>query len=240
MGLSLAIWIQNDFKNFQPQSQGLSIFRWPVVAMNPEAFARVLHETEFARAQRFRFVADLNRYIVARGGLRYLLARYLNCHPHHVIFDYKDHGKPVLPQHDVQFNISHAGDWVLAVIAHGHAVGIDVEAWREVACLSLAKRFFSESEYQALLTLSDSALPAAFFHIWVQKEAFVKALGDGLQYGLEKFSVIAPPGAGLSDPSLASQWQVKTLDMPMGYSAAYAVPAVQTAPVYQYQMAMDG
>ena len=71
---------------------------------------------------------------------------------------------------------------------------MDVELVRDQPdCLELAKRYFSQREYQDLLTLSEEARQRAFFACWTRKEAFVKACGAGLSYPLSEFSVSVLP-----------------------------------------------
>ncbi|MGD9782522.1 MAG: 4'-phosphopantetheinyl transferase superfamily protein [Kiritimatiellia bacterium] len=74
------------------------------------------------------------------------------------------------------FNLSHAGEYAVAVLARGAAVGVDLEATnRRVEAVRLAERVFSESE-QAHVRAGGRG---AFFALWSQKEALMKALGCG-------------------------------------------------------------
>src|SRR6266700_198957 len=57
---------------------------------------QLLADDERARAARFRFERDRRRFIVARGILRSLLARYTNCPGAHIVFSYSTKGKPAL------------------------------------------------------------------------------------------------------------------------------------------------
>lgn len=78
------------------------------------------------------------------------------------------------------FNLSHAGDYVVAALMQGAAIGVDLESMSRPADIELlAKRVFSESE-QALV--SDGGREA-FFILWSQKEALLKALGCGWANG---------------------------------------------------------
>jgi 4'-phosphopantetheinyl transferase len=53
----------------------------------------------------------------------------------------------------------------------------------------LAKRFFCEAEYLKLVQAPPEEKRNAFFNCWTRKEAFIKAVGEGLSYPLNDFEV---------------------------------------------------
>ena len=55
-------------------------------------------------------------------------------------------------------------------------------------------RFFSPRERSDLLSLSPADQREAFLNCWTRKEAYVKALGDGIGRGLDRFDVTLIPG----------------------------------------------
>lgn len=80
----------------------------------------------------------------------------------------------------------------MAVIAvtNGTEIGIDIENLnREVEYDDLAKRFFCEAEYLKLVQAPTEEKRNAFFNCWTRKEAFIKAVGEGLSYPLNNFEV---------------------------------------------------
>ena len=166
----------------------------------PEAadeLAACLSEDERRRAHRFHFERDRRRYMVARGRLRHLLASRLNVSPRDVELAYGSGGKPRLarPAELLTFNVSHAGDVAAVAFSHGLEVGIDIEAVRELPDADqVAARFFSRRENEVYLALDPSDKPAGFFNCWTRKEAFIKAIGDGLSYPLDRFDVTLAPG----------------------------------------------
>lgn len=92
------------------------------------------------------------------------------------------HGKPRLARAAAEwgFNLSHAGGYVVAALAQGAAIGVDLESLARKADVdALGARVFSESE-QALARASGRE---AFFALWSQKEALLKALGCGWANG---------------------------------------------------------
>ena len=107
----------------------------------------------------------------------------------------------------MNFNISHAGDYIVIALSNSPDVllGVDIEQHQPRDFLAIAKRFFTQNEYHYLSQLSEPQLTQDLFHIWTQKEAFVKAIGQGINYSLEAFEVSCTGDVGL----------VKLDDVPM-------------------------
>ncbi len=53
----------------------------------------------------------------------------------------------------------------------------------------IACRYFSPVESAAYLSVADSEKPDTFFNCWTRKEAFIKAVGEGLSFPLDEFEV---------------------------------------------------
>jgi 4'-phosphopantetheinyl transferase len=159
----------------------------------------LLSADERSRAGRFAFERDRRRYIVARARLRQLLGERLGVAPGSLQFVYNPHGKPALArrpgQRDLRFNVSHSGELAAYAFAEGRDVGVDVEAVRELPDADdIAMRFFSRRERAAYMRLPARERPQGFFNCWTRKEAFIKALGEGLSHPLERFDVSLAPG----------------------------------------------
>ncbi|MEA5418712.1 4'-phosphopantetheinyl transferase superfamily protein [Spirulina sp. CCNP1310] len=181
-----------------------------------------LTPAEWERGQRYRQEGDRHRFYLARSSLRQLLHHYTG-HPLGVILT-TPQGKPFLPDHPLQFNISHTGDWVAIAFAHHWPLGIDIETLRPMEdVLALARRFFRPSEAAALAQQPDPT--AAFFTIWTRKEAFLKATGEGLQ-GLQtvELNLDRPPQIlAIDDPGQAQiPWWITDLALP-GMAGALVV-----------------
>jgi 4'-phosphopantetheinyl transferase len=195
---------------------------------------RVLSLDEQAKAARFHFAIDRTRYVVGRGVLRQLLARCLELAPDELCFDYNAFGKPSLRGSfsggQMQFNLSHSGDFVLIAVARGRAVGIDVERIRtDMALNRIAAQFFSPHERTALATLEARQQYEGFFACWTRKEAYIKARGDGLSLPLDQFDVSLLPGEAARlletrpDSAEARCWILRDLEVGFDYKAALAV-----------------
>lgn len=205
----------------------------------------VLDEAEKARAERFHFARDRVRFVAARGTLRVILGRYLDRDPARIALVYGVQGKPVLDPSAgdarASFNVSHSADLALVAVCLGRQIGVDLERIRpDIAAEDIARRFFSPRENAALSALPPEHRVAAFFNCWTRKEAFVKALGEGLALPLDHFDVSLSPGEPAAllrtapDPSEAQRWYLAALDAGPDYAAALAVeappPRVQCRP----------
>nr|WP_237391871.1 4'-phosphopantetheinyl transferase superfamily protein [Paenibacillus dendrobii] len=91
----------------------------------------------------------------------------------------------------MHFNISHSGEWVVCAL-DSLPVGVDVEEIKE-APFEISKRFFSREERTFLFNEAEEVRNESFYYIWTLKESYIKAIGQGLSYGLESFTVL--PGS---------------------------------------------
>jgi medium-chain acyl-[acyl-carrier-protein] hydrolase len=192
--------------------------------------APLLDPSERERADKFRFPADRDQYIVGRALLRCLLAAHVRQAPQELRFAYAAAGKPLLRDHGLQFNLAHSGGLALLALAGRRAVGVDVEHLnRPIEITCIADRYFNPEE-QAVLKAEPAAerLPA-FFRAWTRKEAYMKATGQGLSMPLERFAVLPAPGASalrlqtLDPPQEAARWSLRDLDVQPAYVGAVAV-----------------
>jgi 4'-phosphopantetheinyl transferase len=190
-------------------------------------YENVLAEDERARAARFHFEKDRADFVAARGILRELLGRSLDEDPAVLKFDYGDRGKPFLRQQNnypIRFNISHSHGVAVFAFCLRHEIGADVEQIHAIDSEEIAQRFFSTSEIEELRSVPEEKRNEAFFCCWTRKEAYVKALGDGLQVPLNSFSVSLTPG---QPPTLKSadsgRWNLFSFEPTGGYVAAVLV-----------------
>jgi 4'-phosphopantetheinyl transferase len=200
------------------------------------ALRTLLDGTERSRASRFVFERDRRHFVVCRGAVRALLAGYLGRAPEDIEFLYGARGKPMVHSINgrdaVQFNVAHSAGLALCAVASGAEVGVDVE-WlgRTVEFAALASRFFSADESHELLALPRAVQPLAFFNGWTRKEAYIKAIGDGLSCPLDAFSVTLRPGDPVrmrsigGDAAEASRWALRAFVPAEGYVAAVAMRA---------------
>jgi len=191
----------------------------------------ILSSDEKSRADRFHFEKDRTAYTVARAALKLLLAKYLDMPATNICFEYTAHGKPFLASAanspGITFNISHSGGLALLAFAIGRQVGVDVERIRpDFGTLEIAERFFSRSEVESLLAQPVDQQSVCFFNCWTRKEAYIKAIGEGLSCPLDRFDVTlaVDEPARLIETRVASQnaadWLMHNLEVGPEYRAA--------------------
>ena len=221
------------------KANDLHVWRLPFPELTGwvEDAAVILSEDEQSKAERFRFEKDRTQSILSRGALRTLLSRYLGVDPAAVHFKYSPADKPELADpvphlgHPFSFNLSHSGDFALIAIAGLPVVGIDVESIRpDFATAETAARFFSPLEVRLLFSLPVQDQSAAFFECWSRKEAYIKAVGDGLSIPLDSFDVEFRPGEparvlAVRGNTEASSWWMGAIDVHEGYAAAVVCSA---------------
>jgi 4'-phosphopantetheinyl transferase len=195
------------------------------------ALAKVLDTEERDRANRFRFPKHRWEFVVARGTLKEVIGRYLGFPADQVHLGSGAKGKPYLlrPETsiDLRFNLSHSGDYFLIGVAKGRELGIDIERMRpDLADDGMARTSFSEREVTAFRALPPEFQERGFFSCWSRKEAFIKATGEGVSYGLQDFDVSLAPGEEPKllgcrrDVTATSRWMLRALDPVPGYAAA--------------------
>lgn len=184
---------------------------------------QLMSPDEKARANRFYFSKHKRRFTTARATLRIILARYLNTAPERLEFTYNAHGKPaVINVQKLEFNLSHTGDIALLAIGKKFPVGVDIEQYSARPYEGIAKTLFSEQELQGLYKAPASMKAAVFFHVWAQKEAFIKVSGLGLTYPTKEFSVptTMPTKQLVDDPLHNTTWQLRSFMPQLACSGA--------------------
>lgn len=200
----------------------IDLWQFSVAQESANAY-QLLNAEEKARAERFYFSQHKRRFSMARATLRIILARYLNTRPDRLEFSYNSHGKPkVINSSRLQFNLSHTGDLALLAIGKGFPMGVDIEKYSARSYEGIAKTLFSEQELEEFMKVPASLKPATFFHIWSQKEAFIKACGLGLAYPTKNFTVPTsiPTKQLVDDPLNNMTWQLRSFMPAVAFSGA--------------------
>ncbi len=195
---------------------------------------RFLSAAELERADRYRFDRHRRRFIVRRAAMRQIVATYVQAPPQALSLSYTGRGKPSLSPadnpDDIRFNLTDSHELALLAVARGRELGVDVEYIRDgPADEKIARRFFSSGEVSDLISLPADQRRAAFFACWTRKEAYIKALGEGLSAPLDQFRVSLLPGepAALLEsqfaPAETQRWSMQAIDVGRAYVAALAI-----------------
>lgn len=141
------------------------------------------------------------------------------------------HGKPFAPAlPGLHFNLSHAGPHLLFGFTRGQELGVDLERYdRRVAVDDLAKRFFAASEAQVISGLPAARRQETFLQLWTCKEAVLKAIGQGINFGLDRaeFSLDPRGAVGVlaqiaSEAGMVADWIVCRMEPGPGLTGALA------------------
>ncbi len=131
------------------------------------------------------FTSYQNGKLIIYNGHRFLLKTF-GIEQEDILFETNEYGKPKLKkQENIFFNFSHSGDWVVCAIGD-KPLGVDVEQIKGKD-LEIAKRFYTEYEYEDLLRQKEEKRPECFIKYWTLKESYTKAEGKGLSIPFTTF-----------------------------------------------------
>lgn len=162
-----------------------------------------------------------------------LLAGYLGVTEATVRLDDDARGKPHLAVATgvrgdgamLEFNWSHSGDYALIALARSGVVGVDIERLgKDLRPIEIARRFFDAGEADVLEALDPDARDHAFIGLWCAKEAVLKAVGEGLSFGLARLAFAHVSGA---------DWHLSAVDPVLGEARDWRVAGFDPAPGYR-------
>ena len=193
-------------------------------------FESILSPGEKRHFSRFYSERLRRAAITGRASLRILLSHYLGVPPASIRFEYGPKGKPrILASGNLDFSVSHSNDLLVMAFTIGCGIGIDVEKISPFCNIDeIASLLFCSEEAADLASLPSSLRQHAFFLCWTRKEAYVKAVGDGLSIPLNQFRVTLRPGEPAAfihfghDPRVANDWTLHNLELGHNWAAALA------------------
>jgi len=116
--------------------------------------------------------------------------------PNAISFKYTYYQKPYLDINpfNLQFNMSHSHNMAILAITKAYPIGADLECLKPIENVTdIARQFFSPQEYSKFILVPEDQKIETFYTIWTRKEAFIKAIGEGLSYPLNIFDVAFLP-----------------------------------------------
>jgi 4'-phosphopantetheinyl transferase len=180
---------------------------------DPAVAARLvslLAPDELERRDRMATESGQRQQLLARALQRAVLSRYVpRIAPRDWRFVRGESGRPSLaPPFDAEglnFNLAHTRGLVVMAVGRVAHIGIDVEALDKRVPMPVARRYFSEREVAALDALAPEDQPRRFLRLWTLKEAYLKAVGEGLAGGLDSMT-FAGPSASSRRTAICWHW----------------------------------
>jgi 4'-phosphopantetheinyl transferase len=166
-----------------------------------------------------------------RRTLRQLLAGQLGIRPSDLALAQAAGGRPIIdPSHGSRlvFSVSYSDRLALIAIAEGDQIGVDIERQLHIAeANDIVHRYFSQRERRQWNRLALHERERAFYRAWTRKEAILKAMGHGLRYPLDAFTLTFGPAERPEVLELTgdhcADWRLYDVSPDDAYAAALAV-----------------
>lgn len=163
--------------------------------------SRCIQPEEKERIGQFVFTKDAKSAMAGRLLLRKFVCEKMNIPWAHIRLERSPRGKPYLaaPAQDGpaslswSFNLSHQGDYAVLAAEQGIQVGVDIMKTVMPGSSSVPDFFrimtrqFTAYEWSVIRSAgSERQQLAAFYRHWALKESFIKAIGTGLGFNLQR------------------------------------------------------
>ena len=182
------------------------MIKWNAIRNWIKSSADILPDAEKQIISAYHQEADWYRGAAGKILTRILAAHYLETDLPQLTIIKNLYGKPFISTsagRKISHNVSHSGQYVTLVFTWRSFVGIDVEEKRDLPEYHEIAAYFHEKECKEICKAESLDL---FYKIWTAKEAYVKAIGRGLQIGLSSFEV---QDTGIYvDGILSRNWEV--------------------------------
>ena len=158
----------------------------------------VLTDGDRVRSKRIKDSGKRALYLGGRAGLRMLAGHYVGVSGSELEFGYGDRGKPqlnrLLDQGQLKFNYTVSRNHAFYAFAWNIELGVDLEMFpRSIMQSSMARRILSPEEKQWWDAIPEPDRNDAMLQCWTRKEAYIKAIGEGLSEPLDNFCVTLWP-----------------------------------------------
>lgn len=186
-----------------------------------------IQDEERTRISQFVFKEDAKSSLIGRVLLRYMICQLTDVLWDKVFLQRSRKGKPNIDYGrsceilrteypKISINVSHSGDYVIGVIDKTQLVGVDIMDTRNKQgdvsqFFGVMKRNFTPEEWNCINNQrNDEEKMKSFYRHWCLKESFVKAIGKGIGYSLQKLSFNIDPRC---DTKLGELHDKTTLDI---------------------------
>ncbi|MEM1339585.1 MAG: 4'-phosphopantetheinyl transferase superfamily protein [Bacteroidota bacterium] len=127
---------------------------------------------------------------------------------------YTTYGRPYLDL-ELDFNISHSGEYVICGLAKGMRLGVDIEERKTVDINSFYKVFTPK---ELIAIRSSKKTEETFYNYWTIKESVMKAIGKGLSIPPVEIEIDSDQQASYDDQI----WYVRNIQIDEHYASHIA------------------
>lgn len=127
------------------------------------------------RNRKFKLLEDKKAHLLGRLLLHFGIKKIKGVDGLNLV-RYNDYHKPIIPEIDIEFNISHSGKFVTCAFSMKSIIGVDIEEKKRINYNELLTSF-NEKEQNIIKNSVDSF--SAFYDYWSIREAIIKAEGKG-------------------------------------------------------------
>lgn len=191
---------------------------------------RPLLGRDHARFQAMKHHQIRSRFVASRLLLKHVACAVIDASPESVELAYKPGGRPYLRGLDqIDISLSHTEDLLLVGLTRRGWIGVDAEAKdRRMLGLGTETQVCTPYELASLARISEERRNAALVRLWTLKEAYSKAIGQGMRFRFTEFgfgpqdrnvSVLRPDGS----PGTGEEWTFHTCLVDRAYTVSVAL-----------------
>ncbi|WP_232246366.1 4'-phosphopantetheinyl transferase family protein [Kitasatospora mediocidica] len=185
---------------------------------------------DWARYQAMSHEDVRSRFLASRLLLKYAAGEVLQAAPETVDLAYKLGGRPYLRGCDqVDISLSHTEDLLVVGLTRRGWIGVDAElSERRLLGTGAEKQICTPHEIALLAAMPEYRRNPALVRLWTLKEAYSKAIGQGLRFrftefgfapGARRVQVLRPDGS----PGTGEEWSFGTWSIDRQYTVSVAL-----------------
>ncbi|MFB8246276.1 4'-phosphopantetheinyl transferase family protein [Streptomyces sp. NPDC055952] len=180
-----------------------------------DASLRALLGRDWTRYRRTADPVVRFRFVASRMATKFTAAAALGTEPAELDLAYKIGGRPYLRGLDqIDISLTHTDELIAVGVSRNGRIGVDAEpVGRRMQFDLMQTQVCTAAERADLRRLPEAERSAGLLRLWTLKEAYTKALGQGLRLGFSEFGFDAD-GAGLlapdGTPAARGEWAFGT------------------------------
>ncbi|MFD0023809.1 4'-phosphopantetheinyl transferase family protein [Streptomyces sp. NPDC058382] len=187
----------------------------------------LLGVTDWQRLNTLQDAEARGRFAASRLLVKYTAGAALQTPPETVELASKAGGRPFLRGCDqIEVSLSHTRDLLVVGLNRRGRVGVDTElADRRIQYSAVQRHLCTPAERRWLGTLAPGEQQRGLVRTWTLKEAYTKALGQGMRMGFNQFGfdpeatvLLTPQG----EPASHGEWAFSTFELDGGYLVGVA------------------